>query len=64
MDAIYAVIQRRRKIEQVFLRRECGIRAGLSAAECWCFKAGEGGVSLPCPPETAQAQMATEYMER
>ena len=40
------------RLEQLAARRErrCFARAGWGAGECWCLGAGEGGVTLPCPP--------------
>jgi len=29
---------------------KCAIREGRSSADCWCYKAGCDGNSLPCPP--------------
>lgn len=35
---------------RAYERRECWSRAGRPGSECWCWRAGEGGASLPCPP--------------
>jgi hypothetical protein len=29
--------------------RQCFGRLGLGASNCWCFRAGPDGQSLPCP---------------
>jgi hypothetical protein len=29
----------------------CNLRKNLPSADCWCWKAGPQGQTLPCPPE-------------
>jgi hypothetical protein len=42
----------RQRLTALRLQREgrCAIREGRSSADCWCYKAGSDGNSLPCPP--------------
>lgn len=33
-----------------FERFGCNLRKSLPSTECWCYKAGPKGQTLPCPP--------------
>ncbi len=40
-----------------FERFGCNVRKGLSSADCWCYRGGAQGETLPCPPpETATTE--------
>jgi hypothetical protein len=42
----------RQRVTALRLQRDgkCAIREGWSSTDCWCYKAGPGGETLPCPP--------------
>jgi hypothetical protein len=43
--AIRAVMMRLK-----FERHGCNLRKGLISTQCWCYRAGPQGETLPCPP--------------
>jgi hypothetical protein len=46
----YDFIGKRARQLAAYRRRECFTRANLGVySECWCFGAGPGGSTLPCP---------------
>jgi len=42
----------RQRMTALRLQRDgrCAIREGGSSTDCWCYKAGPDGNTLPCPP--------------
>ncbi|HYZ42571.1 MAG TPA: hypothetical protein VE687_18390 [Stellaceae bacterium] len=46
----FATIHRRMTALRLQRDGKCAIRDGKSSADCWCYKAGPDGNTLPCPP--------------
>ena len=48
----------RQRMTALRLQREgkCAIREGGSSVDCWCYKAGPDGNTLPCPPPVDETQ--------
>ncbi len=43
-----------------FERYGCKVRVGLPVADCWCYRAGPDGTSIPCPAPTPSAEAKTD----
>jgi hypothetical protein len=50
----------RQRMTALRLQRDgkCAIREGWSSTDCWCYKAGPGGETLPCPPTVEDGPLA------
>jgi hypothetical protein len=50
----------RQRVTALRLQRlgKCAIREGWSSTDCWCYKAGPGGETLPCPPTVEDGPLA------
>jgi hypothetical protein len=50
----------RQRMNALRLQRDgkCAIREGWSSTDCWCYKAGPGGETLPCPPTVEDGPLA------
>jgi hypothetical protein len=46
----FATIHRRMTALRLQRDGKCAIREGRSSVDCWCYKAGADGNTLPCPP--------------
>ena len=46
----FATIHQRMMALRLQREGKCAIREGGSSADCWCYKAGSDGNTLPCPP--------------
>jgi len=54
-DEIGKHLEAIRRQERFVREHICAIQNGGMVAECWCYKAGEGGANLPCPRPDAPA---------
>ena len=50
----------RQRMTALRLQRDgkCAIREGWSSTDCWCYKAGPDGETLPCPPTVEDGSLA------
>jgi hypothetical protein len=46
----FATIRQRMTALRLQRDGKCAIREGGSSTDCWCYKAGPDGNTLPCPP--------------
>jgi hypothetical protein len=54
----FAVIRQRMIALRLQRDGKCAIREGWSSTDCWCYKAGPGGETLPCPPSVENGPAA------